>query len=105
MTTACLMLLQNDQPLSVDDLAPVQEAVWEGRAKWYNIGLALGLTAGTLDAIEQTKRHVTDQCFTETLKMWLKSELQPSWGGLAKALRTSPVGLGHLADQLPNISL
>ena len=85
----------------MDDLASVQTAVWEGRAKWYNIGLDLGLTAGTLDAIKLSNHHDADDCFTATLKEWLsRSDLRPSWSGLATSLRAPPVGLGYLAEQL-----
>ena len=75
--------------------------MWEGRAKWYNLGLELGIPAGTLDSIQQTNRLVTDDCFRETLLTWLRSyELRPSWSRLARSLRAAPVGLGELADQL-----
>ena len=97
-----ILQLQVNHLLSLDDLAYVQETVWDGRAKWYNIGLGLGLTAGTLDAINKTNHHDTDQCFRETLKKWLsRSELTPSWSGLAKALRAPTVGYEELAEQLP----
>ena len=86
----------------MDDLAFVQRAVWEGRAKWYNIGLELGLTAGTLDAIRETYRYNVDQCFTETLKEWLNQSDHPSWSDLARALRAPPVGHGQLAEKLLN---
>ena len=87
--------------LTVDDLASVRRAVWDGRAKWYDIGLELGLTAGTLDAIQQTNHDHTDHSFRATLKEWLsRADLQPSWSSLAAVLRAPPVGLGHLAEQL-----
>ena len=83
------------------DIATVQRALWEGRAKWYNLGLELGIPLGTLDAIQQTNRYVTDDCFRATLVTWLRSyELRPSWSSLAKSLRAAPVGLEELADQL-----
>lgn len=85
----------------MDDLASVRRAAWEGRAKWYDIGLELGLTAGTLDAIQQTNQYNTDICFRATLKEWLsRADLQPSWSSLADALKAPPVGLGHLAKCL-----
>ena len=88
--------------LTVDDLAKVQRAVWEGRAKWYNIGLELGLTAGTLEAIQLTNKHDVEDCFRAMLKKWLrKSDLLPTWSSLANALRAPPVGLKHLTEQLP----
>ena len=92
------------QPLTVDDLASVQRSVWEGCAKWYNIGLELGLKPGTLDSIRKTNYNDTGQCFTATLKEWLhRPELDPSLSSLARSLRAAPVGLGHLAEQLPNL--
>ena len=85
--------------LTVNDLAKVLGAVWEGRAKWYNIGLELGLTAGTLDAIQKTNGHDIDDCFRAMLKEWLRKS--PTWSSLARSLRAAPVGLEQLADQLP----
>ena len=85
----------------MDNLVSVQRAVWEGRAEWYNIGLELGLTAGTLDAIKQTNHHDADNCFRATLKKWLsRGDLCPSWSTLAASLRAPPVGLEYLAEQL-----
>ena len=87
--------------LTVDDLASVRRAVWDGRAKWYDIGLELGLTAGTLDAIQQTNQNNADICFRATLKEWLsRADLHPSWSSLASSLRAPPVGLGHLAERI-----
>ena len=89
--------------LTEADLADVQRALWEGRAKWYNLGLELGLTAGTLDAIQQTNVNNVDNCFRNMLKEWLrKTELVPTWSSLARALREAPVGLGELAQRLPD---
>ena len=85
----------------MDDLASVQRAVWEGRAKWYNIGLELGLTAGTLDSIKLANQGDPDHCIRETLKNWLgKNDLHPSWSDLARSLRAPPVGLEQLAKEL-----
>ena len=85
----------------MDDLASVRRAVWDGRAKWYDIGLELGLKSGTLDAIQQTNQNNTDICIRATLKEWLsRSDLRPSWSSLASSLRAPPVGLSHLAERL-----
>ena len=88
--------------LTEADLADVQRALWDGRAKWYNLGLELGLIAGTLDAIQLTNANNVDNCFRSMLKEWLrKTELVPTWSSLARALREQPVGLGELAQRLP----
>ena len=95
--------MEAHKTLTVDNLASVQRAVWEGRAKWYSIGLELGLKAGTLDAIQQTNHYDVNHCFTAMLKKWLRRpKLNPSWSCLARSLRESSVGLGHLAEQLLN---
>ena len=92
--------------LTVDNLASIQRAIWEGRAQWYNIGLELGLTAGTLDAIKQTNHHDVKDCFREVLKEWLsRTDLNPSLNNLANALKARPVGLEELAEQLSNLKL
>lgn len=88
----------------MDDLASIQTALWEGRSKWYDIGLQLGLTPGTLDAIQRTNHHVADDCFRETLKEWLSSpNLKPSLNRLADALKARPVGLEQLAEELSKL--
>ena len=85
----------------MDDLASVQSAVWEGCARWYNLGVQLGLDPGTLDAIELDKRGNPGRCLTETLKKWLCSPgLRPSWSSLARSLRALPVGREDLAEKL-----
>ena len=87
--------------LTVNDLATVQRKVWEGRPKWYNLGLELGLTPGTLDSIKQTNHYDTDECFKATLKEWLsKPELDRSWSKLAKSLNEKTVGFGYLAEEI-----
>lgn len=107
--TSCNFIIntiQGEDILTVNDLASVQTAVWEGCAKWYNIGLQLGITPGRLDAIMVANQSDPDRCFTATLKEWLsKSELHPSWSSLARSLVAPPVGLGYLAEQLPNHDL
>ena len=87
--------------LSIDDLGDVLEAVWEGRSKWYNIGLKLGISAGTLNAIKKNNNQDPDDCLTAMLEYWLNNgKPKPSWTELAKALKSPMVGYGHLAEQL-----
>jgi hypothetical protein len=102
MLSLCLQIEEASHLLTIDDLARVQRAVWEGRSKWDNIGLELGLTAGTLDAIKKTNHHVVEDCFRETLKQWLmrSSDLKPTSSSLAKALKSPTVGLAQLAEDI-----
>ena len=89
--------------LSIDDLGDILEAVWEARAKWYNIGLKLGVLAGTLNAIKKNNNQDPDDCLTAMLEYWLNNgKPKPSWAAVAKALKSPMVGYEHLAEQLPH---
>ena len=90
--------------LGIADLGAVLERVWEARVKWYNIGLKLGTSPSTLDAIKIKCREDPDECVTAMIKEWLNNgNPPPSWTPLAEALRSPMVGYAHLAEQLPNI--
>ena len=88
--------------LNIDDLGDVVEAVWEAREKWYNIGLKLGISASTLDAINKAVNQNPDDCITAIIKDWLKNgKPKPLWAAVADALKSPMVGYGNLAEQLP----
>ena len=88
--------------LSIDDIGDVLEAVWEARVKWYNIGLKLGISAGTLDSISKANNQNPDDCLTAMIKDWLKNgKPKPSWAQLAKALKSRMVGYAQLIEELP----
>jgi len=59
------------------------------RAKWYEIGLQLGLHSGDLDAIKDSG---SDSYHRETLKLWLAKNQSPTLKALSTALRTNAVG-------------
>ena len=72
-----------EERLTVNDLLEVFSAE---RSKWKNIGLRLGITIDTLDAIEHDYRKC-DDCLMAVLKEWLKrSEPRPTWDALQQAL-------------------
>ena len=84
----------------IGDLVTVQNAVWEARSKYYSLGLALGVQAGDLDAIEKSCMCKVDDCFVDMLKACLRSESGLSQEALAKALALPTVGFKHLGDQI-----
>ena len=87
--------------LTIDNLGDVLEAVWEARSKWYNIGLKLGTSAGTLDSINKATNQNPEDCITSMIKDWLNNgKPKPTWAALAKALKSPMVGYEHLAEQL-----
>ena len=87
--------------LDIDDLHRVQDATWEVRAKWYNCGLALGVSSADLEVIKENHRGDCDNCFRETLIEWLKrAHPPPTWSALCNALSSPSVGHGELAERL-----
>ena len=79
--------------LGIGDLHQVQTATWAVRAEWYNCGLALGVSSDTLDAVKKDNPKNCGDCFTETLKEWLKgANPSPTWSALCNALESPSVG-------------
>ena len=74
------------QQLTVDDLRALMKELKDVRAKWYNIGVQLGVSVGTLDAIEKQYSDPSD-CLTKTLTAWLKNCSPPlTWTNIVGAL-------------------
>lgn len=70
------------------------------RAHWYNIGLNLGVSDGTLRAIK-VQSNDPSECLRETLTTWLKSyPPTPTWTKVIDALRSNSVGETKLAADL-----
>ena len=75
-------------------------ALFKACAKWYDIGIQLRLSTGTLNTIREDFPQAAD-CLREMCINWFKRiDSSPSWEALAKALESPPVGEGHLAQQL-----
>ena len=88
------------QELSVEDLSVVMEELNDTRVKWYNIGLQLRMSIGTLDAIKEQYDDFS-HCLRETLKAWLKTcPSAPTWNNIVAALKSSTVGEVRLAADL-----
>ena len=88
--------------LKPEDLNEVREALYEASAKWYDIGVGLKLSVGTLNIIRADSSHVSD-CLRDMCNRWLRRiDPHPSWNALIRVLESPPVGEGHLAQQLRN---
>ena len=88
------------QQLSVDDLPVVMEELSDIRVKWYDIGLQLRMSVGTLDAIKE-QYNDPSHCLREALKTWLKTcPSPPTWSNIIDALRSTTVGEVRLAADL-----
>lgn len=81
----------NLEILTIEDLREVQNTIWEARTQWYNIGLGLGLSLGSLEAI-QCNNPKCEDCFRDMLSKWLKkANPRPTWSALAEALESPSV--------------
>ena len=88
------------QQLSVDNLAVLLEEFINVRAKWYNIGMKLGVGVGTLNAI-RAQYNDTSDCLRETLAAWLRARPTPTtWSKVVEALNSATVDEGALATSL-----
>ena len=88
------------QQLSEKDLLNVMEELADVRAKWYNIGLGLGQSVGTLNSIETEHSNTSDSLRT-TLMKWLNAySPPPTWSKVVEALRTKTVDEARLAAHL-----
>ena len=85
--------------LSHSDFHDIQFALWKARVYWLDIGIVLGISPDTLEAIQKSERGDLGGCLTAIIKEWLMSgNPRPTWAALAEALRS--VGFGHLAHEL-----
>ena len=93
-----MLFLPTDGSLGLNDLFTVLSAVHDVRAKWYNIGLGLQVSTGTLDAINLECQD-TQNCLRRVLTEWLKSS-GACWEDLVKVLKTPVIGEERLANRL-----
>ena len=89
-----------DPYLTSNDIREVIEKVWKARAKWYHIGIELGISVHDLNAIKNgANHHDIDNCFTDMLVIWLQQP-HATWEALANALQSEPVGYPQLAESI-----
>ena len=78
----------------------VREAAKEATAKWFDIGIELGLLPHALEIIKDNYSDVK-QCFTQMLLQWLRQvDPPPTWSALAKALKHSYVNHPDIAQRI-----
>ena len=95
----CLPILSAGT-LNINHLAQVQRAIWEGRTEWRNLGLEVGVSADSLEAISRNHPQSVNDCFREMLSEWLRSGRRPNFKDLIDALESPTVGLENLAGKL-----
>ena len=86
--------------LNSDDLAEVQEALWDARLKWRNIGLRLNMKSHELDTISKEAGDDIGEKFTKMVEFRLKMTEPCTWMILYEALKNPTVNMPEVAKDL-----
>ena len=86
--------------LDTDNFAEVQEALWEARSKWYNIGTRLKLGVFELDCINAEPGCGLGEKFNLMIKTRLKKMEPCTWRDLYEALIHPTVDMPSVALKL-----
>ena len=86
--------------LNSDDLGEVQEALWEARLKWRNIGLRLNMKSHELDTISKEAGDDIGEKFTKMVEFRLKMTEPCTWKILYEALKNPTVNMPNVAKEL-----
>ena len=68
-------------------------------AKWYGLGVQLGIPTATLSTIESDHPYDARRCMTEVILWWLQNSQECSWAKLAQAVEAMG-GYAALAERL-----
>ena len=84
----CIYYLFVSNPSDERSLRTILDSISTLTAKWFNLGVALGLSSGTLETIESNHSKDACSCLTKMVIAWLrmKDNSQPSWQSLVSAL-------------------
>lgn len=88
------------------DLAKLLRFLHDVRVKWYDIGIQLNISTGTLDAIRQENHSDCGKCLREMVKDWLNRKApQATFDDLIDALTSEPVGENTLAENTRHLDV
>lgn len=74
-------------PPSARPTTELEDALSKVRAKWYDLGLRLGVPDETLDAIKSTQKHVVEDCMRAMLQTWQGQCPERDWSDIVRVLR------------------
>ncbi len=103
VTITLLYAVEDDQgdthQLCIDDLQDIYSRIIKAKKDWFDIGLALGIQADTLEGIESNKNSDKAR-LREMLTHWLRSSPSRTWKDICDALRSDTVRQDVLADAI-----
>ena len=91
---ACILSIQ----LSIRDFAKVQEALWDARSKWHNIGIRLNLGVLEIKNINAEPGFGLEEKFNLMIETRLKKSEPCTWRELYDALNHPTVDMASVAD-------
>jgi len=74
--------------------------VFDACAEWYEIGLQLKLSPGTLESIVTDESKNSRAAYRKMLQKWLETGTNKTWRALADALGSKTVGKGDLKQKI-----
>ena len=86
--------------LNSNDLADVQEVLWEAKLKWYNIGLRLNMKSHELDTIAKEAGDDFGEKLTRMIKSRLNMTEPCTWKVLYEAVIHPTVCMTNVASEL-----
>ena len=96
-----LLLTSHTDTLTTDDLATLQNALFEVRDKWYHLGVQLKVPISDLKAIRTQYLNNPDDCLLEMLSCWLSNTTpSPTWQTVVDALCCAAIGRQQVADNI-----
>ena len=88
--------------LLIENLTDVHTKLFDARASWFNIGLVLKVSYGTLKSIESEQHNNSDR-LREILTDRILSENSLTWSVLCSCLRQVTVGHSDVADEIEEL--
>ena len=82
------------------DLQDVLDETIQASYKWFNLGLALGLSHNDLSALSDKHRGDCNVCLREMLARRLQSSQQLTWEMVCSALRQTTVDRYDVAEKI-----
>ncbi len=81
-----------------NQLSEVFELLYPARTSWYQLGLVLKLSSGTLESM--THHRFSSDCLRKVLVCWLESSGTHDWSGLIQGLRHPMLSRNDLASRI-----
>ena len=89
--------------ISYENFGLIYSILYDVQSKWYNFGLALGLSPSMLNSIQINKRDQTDECLREILFTRMGIDVKKlTWEDIVCALRWNTVNRNDVAEKIEN---